>query len=63
VIYTGMATARAESRCVTRALGPGLPDPLGKVNGDADVREIDEPLACCEGSEAGLQTGDSVPWS
>jgi hypothetical protein len=21
-------------------LGPGLPDPKGKVNGDADVREI-----------------------
>jgi hypothetical protein len=26
-----------------RALGPGLPDPKGKVNGDVDVRETGEP--------------------
>jgi hypothetical protein len=32
-------TATRQER-TTRALGPGLLDPKGKVNGDADVREI-----------------------
>jgi hypothetical protein len=39
----GHGYREAESRCVTRALGPGLPDPMGKVNGDVDVWEIGEP--------------------
>jgi hypothetical protein len=44
----------------TRALGPGLPDPKGKVNGDADVREIANPQPLPRVQSTGLQTGESV---
>jgi hypothetical protein len=40
VIYTGMATAKNGEPVCDATLGPGLPDPKGTVNGDADVREI-----------------------
>jgi hypothetical protein len=47
----------------TRALGPGLPDPKGKVNGDVDVREIPNPERGVRVQSTGLQTGESVPWA
>lgn len=60
----GQGYPSAESRCKTRALGPGLPDPKGKVNGDVDVRAIyfksvpagSEPRAPNRGERA-LETG------
>jgi hypothetical protein len=58
----GHGYREAESRCVTRTLGPGLPDPKGTVNGDADVREIANPERVVRVQSAGLQTGESVLW-
>jgi hypothetical protein len=36
---------------------------MGKVNGDADVREITNPESVVRVQSTGLQTGESVLWS
>ena len=52
-------TAGSRQERTAPALGPRLPDPKGKVNGDADLRES-EPSACRQGSQHRAPIGESV---